>query len=78
MVLSMVINLDTRFADTQLEVWMSNALVQALAIPRDPGSSGQTDLPPVSLSIGAGLSVVRLKLFSDDTNLNTLTFSAQP
>ncbi len=73
----LVINLDTRFADTQLEVWMNNTLIQPLAIPRDSSSSGQTDLPPVSLSIGPGLSVVRLKLLSGDTNLNTLTFTAE-
>ena len=73
----LVINLDTRFADTQLEVWVNNALIQSLAVPRDSTSSGQTDLSPVSLPLAPGLSVVRLKLLSGDTNLNTLTFTAQ-
>jgi hypothetical protein len=72
----LVINLDIRYADTDLEVWMNNTFIQALHIPRDPGSSGQTDLPPVSLSLSPGLSVVRLKLLSGDTTLNTLTFDA--
>ncbi len=72
-----MINLDTRFAETQLEVWMNNSLIQSLDIPRDPGSSGQTDLPAVSLSLARGLSVVRLKLLSGDTNLNALTFTAR-
>jgi hypothetical protein len=73
----LVINLDTRFAETQLEVWMNNSLIQSLDIPRDPDSSGQTDLPAVSLSLTRGLSVVRLKLLSGDTNLNALTFTAR-
>jgi hypothetical protein len=73
----LVINLDTRFADTLLEVWANSTLIQSLAVPRDSSSSGQTDLPPVSLSLAPGLSVVRLKLLSGDTNLNTLIFTAQ-
>jgi len=71
----LVISLDTRFASTQLDVLVNNTLIQRLDIPRDSASSGSTDLPPVSLSLNAGLSVVRLKLQSGDTNLNTLTFS---
>jgi hypothetical protein len=70
----LVINLDTRFADTLLDVLVNNRLIESLNVPRDPGSSGSTDLPPVSLTLGSGLSVVRLRLLSGDTNLHTLTF----
>ena len=70
----LVINLDTRFADTVLDVLVNNRLIESLNVPRDPGSSGSTDLPPVSLTLDSGLSVVRLRLLSGDTNLHTLTF----
>ena len=71
----LVINLDTRWADNRIDVLVNNTLIQSLNIPRDSQSSGSTDLPPVPLSLSPGLSVVRLKLLSGDTNLNALTFS---
>jgi hypothetical protein len=70
-----VINLDTRFAATRIDVLVNNSLIQSLDIPRDSASSGSTDLPAVPLSLNPGLSVVRLRLQSGDTNLNRLTFS---
>lgn len=73
----LVINLDARWAANQLEVWINNTFIQTLSVPRDSGSSGQTDLPPVRSPLRQGLSVVRLKLLAGDTNLNTLTFSEQ-
>jgi len=71
----LVINLDTRFAATRIDVLVNNSLIQSLDIPRDSASSGSTDLPTVPLSLNQGLSVVRLRLQSGDTNLNRLTFS---
>lgn len=71
----LVINLDTRWANNRIEVLVNNALFESLDIPRDDQSSGRTDLPPVLLSLNPGLSVVRLRLVSGDTNVNTLTFS---
>jgi hypothetical protein len=71
----LVINLDTRWADNRIDVLVNNTLIQSLDIPRDGQSSGNTDLPPVPLSLSPGLSVVRLKLLGGDTNVNTLTLS---
>jgi hypothetical protein len=71
----LVINLDSRWANNQIEVLVNNTLIQSLDVPRDSQSSGSTDLPPVMASLNPGLSVVRLRLVSGDTNVNTLTFS---
>ena len=71
----LVINLDTRWANNQIEVLVNNTLIESLDIPRDSQSSGSTDLPPVLVSLDPGLSVVRLRLVSGDTNVNTLAFS---
>lgn len=71
---NLIINLDKRWANNRIDVLVNNTLVESLDIARDSASSNMTDLDPILLTLDPGLSVVRLKLLSGDTNLNTLSF----